>query len=784
MVSTLPTFQMRTCDEAGEATMTFIAPLAFIVSAIFGASSGGYTQKTPRHDIKSSKTVVLDTSTLSKLEGSGLAFEDHMLEDKSPYRSDVLLTNDQLYFNSAAYRSLVDLTYFDEAPNLPTGDIHEIRTTLSGFNDDGAWASEQTRKPYRISEATFDAARPYLLEREGDEPRIFDPRWLKSPFARHQLIALVNRMDKRDFGHGRCGEIRLIYRLSYRTKTTQSTLPHFINVVRRWSDSKPCVEHGRSWMRLVENLETQSKSQQQRHDNLVRLLLESSDLHQIELNYQSVRFTSGYMTDLGGQAMYIQRVLRKKKSRFEPMPLENTPNVEALLESKHLLDILLNELKDPKNLHAIDQGTWVFPDKLEKANEVLATRSISWSTMGHARKINKPYARIFDGREGLLADIDYHQLDFIKNERGLIERLDNMTCMGCHQSGGTAGFHILGRANQNTSHSFNRQQFPVSPHLRDELMFRELYLDNVINNQENDSFRSLSAFRHDASLERGSLCLNHLGQNTFRESASCAHSTTCHTTVKGRDSIYGECVVTESGDHRDLYAGGACFEGTLIEYNRKQEHSSSSLVAFQDRFKVERKVHDNYGRGDRRKRYSCASPKSGAPLGRRGRQCSKAEETFKVFDELHPDNVSAEPERRPDYPNEICAHQGGRGFDACAAGSNAGACLEKLVARAMLDTCNADRLCREDYICQQIPRYDLSAREPYERTKKGIRVNKASPGDIDSKIIEDLHRDDVGFCVPTYFLFNMRVDGHPDPMSGLSQKLRYPKKLAPLRGQL
>ena len=28
-------------------------------------------------------------------------------------------------------------------------------------------------------------------------------------------------------------------------------------------------------------------------------------------------------------------------------------------------------------------------------------------------------------------------------------------------------------------------------------------------------------------------------------------------------------------------------------------------------------------------------------------------------------------------------------------------------------------------------------------------------------------RDRVGFCSPTYFLFQMRLDGHPDPVRGL-----------------
>ena len=55
-------------------------------------------------------------------------------------------------------------------------------------------------------------------------------------------------------------------------------------------------------------------------------------------------------------------------------------------------------------------------------------------------------------------------------------------------------------------------------------------------------------------------------------------------------------------------------------------------------------------------------------------------------------------------------------------------------------SCDADRLCREDFMCQSLP----------ADVPDAARV-----------------RDRVGFCSPTYFLFQMRLDGHPDPLRGL-----------------
>ena len=60
----------------------------------------------------------------------------------------------------------------------------------------------------------------------------------------------------------------------------------------------------------------------------------------------------------------------------------------------------------------------------------------------------------------------------------------------------------------------------------------------------------------------------------------------------------------------------------------------------------------------------------------------------------------------------------------------------------MVDSCHVDRFCREDYICQALP-YQL----------KGVDTEKG-------KAIVDAG---VGFCTPTYFVFQLRLDGHPIP---------------------
>jgi len=68
--------------------------------------------------------------------------------------------------------------------------------------------------------------------------------------------------------------------------------------------------------------------------------------------------------------------------------------------------------------------------------------------------------------------------------------------------------------------------------------------------------------------------------------------------------------------------------------------------------------------------------------------------------------------------------------------------LDSIVARGMVDSCHAGRFCREDYICQVLP-YQLNGVD----TDKGKAISDAG----------------VGFCTPTYFVFQLRLDGHPIP---------------------
>ena len=396
--------------------------------------------------------------------------------------------------------------------------------------------------------------------------------------------------------------------------------------------------------------------------------------------------------------------------------------------------------------------------------------------MGRARSANKPYSRLFQGKRALLESIDISNLKYIRNHDALVERLNNLTCMGCHQSSGTAGYHMLGYADEHYSHHFNRQQLPMSPHAYAETVRRTAYVKALASGKTPDRFRPHSNFTAanwsstDAipafePVSVGGMCAT---TKAFAGAASCTASLTCQQTVTSKTVplLFGECV-TKGGK---APSGSVCWKGEVSEVlslpRDRAPLLSYNLFSFQDKWKFGGSTYT----GNEVSSLKCVLPKSGAPLGRASRKCTLAEESFTDID------------ARSSVPKELCANQGGNGFDLCAATGNSGACLEARVIRGMLDTCSPSRSCREDYICQKIPDYNRISAEKYGSLKNGKRVNRSSPDRIDVGALRSLHEAETGFCVPTYFLFNMRLDGHPSPVTGSPPGEPSIEHTAPMRG--
>ncbi|WP_342359947.1 hypothetical protein [Terrarubrum flagellatum] len=565
--------------------------------------------------------------------------------------------------------------------------------------------------------------RPLFEVTDGNVGRVIDLRWLRSPYARMRLVGVVNRLDKRDFDDVEsCGETRLIYRMAYTIadpafpKPLSSRMPFNLNVVYRVAKPQggDCAAAARAWIPERRISDTKEKLSFLRNGPLDRARL---TLKQIELNAQIVRFPSGQETEFGGQAAYVLRIFRADLTggalKLTPRPLENTPDLAKLAADQALRARLIDYLAS--HTDAIDRGVFTIPE------EFLATKAISYSTFGSARLANHPYAQLL--KDSDLAKANFEKTSFIKTPKAMIERLDNASCTGCHQSNATAGFHFIGFDDGATS-NLNLLKTAVSPHFYADEKRRDAYVRAVAAGREPNRFRPLSSTppaewngvadgppRY-APAAAGMACVADSAKGAFANGWNCGGGLSCTTLgANGKVPIeFGQCSLT---DEKKIFAGHACFVGEIV----------NGPVPYNDRFKILRQIN-SFAPKPTQTQYNCRPPKIGVPAGLAYRQCTEDDKNFRGF------TANGKP------PPEICGLAGGKLFDDCVATNNFNKCLRASVVRGERPACGRDIFCREDYMCQGIP----------DDTPGVERVK------------------DYGFCSPTYFLFQMRIDGHPDPL--------------------
>jgi hypothetical protein len=474
-----------------------------------------------------------------------------------------------------------------------------------------------------------------------------------------------------------------------------------------------------------------------------------SRLKQIELNMQIVRFSSGDKTDFGGQAIYLFRIWEPSPNGgFQEQPLENTPDVVAIQKDASLRQSLTDQLSDPKNFARIDQGVFQLENT---AGRMLAKKALSFSTTGRARLANKPFTFLFAGGGDKFQNLPFASAEFVKSPAGMVERMNNMSCIGCHQSNGVAGFHMLGRHFELDTKT-NRTAVPFSPHFYEEKLRRARYLDKLVRGEEPDRFRLHSMFPFWPATKGG------LGDICLPEGHDFARGIPCgdaklECVINVRNAAlpveFGECMLKKEFAG-GISAGASCREGKIENGMTVTDGLPFNFFAFKDHFTSPLPA-EHYGLPSEA---ICGKPKGGVPLGRVRKACTpdSAEGKFAFVDEL-----LASPHKDTEefnLPVDMCAVRGGSHIDRCAATDHVADCLKTAeVPRSMLDICMPGRFCRDDYLCQQLP---LEIAGTYRNPQDQALV---------SRRIVELNRRNIGFCVPNYFVFNMRVDGHPLPLA-------------------
>jgi hypothetical protein len=509
--------------------------------------------------------------------------------------------------------------------------------------------------------------------------RLFNSAWLRAQALRFELVGVVNRLDRRPFHQKACGELRLVYRLSYSTDRTGEPLASRLPLTIGLEFPMPapdardsCAEQAARW-RVPRGLAAEQLTEWLAGDGgpLRDVARSASRDLLIVANLQVVRWPSTIRPDMSGHAEYVLRAFRRAPDgvRFRPAPLENSPDVPRLRNNPALRRELLAWIFEEKNLARIDEGTALVPERF------LTTVDVSVTPRGLGRRANRPYRRLF--RAADFADLDLGKRRFARSPEALLRRLDDLTCVGCHQSRSIAGFHLLGDDDASTP-LVNSLREPTSVHLLHDLERRGRVLFDLGAQRQPDYARPFAERTRLSDGAYGAHC--GLGDPGFSD-WSCAAGLRCDAyDAPADDRVVGVCFPVTDGE-----VGDPCEVGTLAPNDNPHR--------------------DRVGHAAKRAcaRSGCIANRVGFPGG----MCTAACEDLPA-------------------PGACGAIAVLDAFNACIARREPFArCIEQHHTPTGLRRCDANMPCRDDYICA-----------------------RSTSGD--------------GICIPPYFLFQLRVDGHPN----------------------
>src|SRR5450432_3541274 len=210
--------------------------------------------------------------------------------------------------------------------------------------------------------------------------RLFDTRWLRSPAAHFELVAVVNRIDRAGIVGG-CGEVRFVYRLAYAMQNggapIASRLPMTVSfeMSTLGGEGQDCKSAAARWFAPSADrteLVTWLLSDKGPLSSVQRKM---ESLRRLAVNVQTVRWPSTVRPDMGGHAEYILRAfVTDSRKGLVSAPLENTPDVARLRHDSALRRDLVAWIKS--ELPAVDTATALLPDRF------LASRAVSVTPRG------------------------------------------------------------------------------------------------------------------------------------------------------------------------------------------------------------------------------------------------------------------------------------------------------------------------------------------------------------------------------------------------------------------
>jgi hypothetical protein len=516
---------------------------------------------------------ISEVKQLELIENSGFSFTEQIGSERSLQRLD------QLYLKNSAYRVLADTL---------TADLKKMQ------------------EENRYKQVGPSMKYPY---------RLFHAGWLKSSKSFFELAGVIKREDKAFRHNNSCGDVRLIYRLTYKDETINqySRLPMTVMFVRKVDGA--CAPN-----------------------TAISDLLKKSTLHDIELNFQSLRWPSSMRPDMGGYAEYIMRVFEFKNGKLVVKVLDNTIDLTKLRQNPKLKEELLSLLKTPEILKKVDNGSLILEEKF------LTKSAVSVAVHGLNRLANRSFDQVFT--EADFKNLDYKDLAHVKSPKAYLRKLNESTCLGCHQSRSIAGFHFLGE-DRDSAIEFNTIKIPMSDHFIRDQERRKSYLPGPKN--PNMGFADRGAQTKGKKNER---C--YVGNDPSFKNWICQNGLKCEPVgaIPGKE-YFGLCQ-----EEKNALAGDACYFGRVSQSRNAKQDKETEIV--------DKGCKNEFG---------CLRPSDGYPGG----YC------FANY---------CDPKLRS------CAALAVDGFNPCLAkGKPFKECLEKFTGSIEAGSCDRENPCRDDFIC-------------------------------------------------------------------------------------
>ncbi len=589
-------------------------------------------------------------------------------------------------------------------------------------------------------EQSLDPDANQVMHRPDSKNYRFHANLLRDAKSRFVLTGIVNRMDRAYRvvdGKSRlptCGEIRFIYRFTYdvdidgRTNVS-SRLPLTASLVlnaRAENDSITCADIAKRWQETGKKSSIAELRNYLRSDQGPLKYISPSQIDRIEFNFQLFRLPASLKPHWGGYAEYLLRIFNKNPTSgdFVEMKLENQIDRASLVSDPHRLQSFKSFLLTRDAITALDHGT------LDVPSDYLATRAISAAIGGGDRSQNQPLFDLVSDAEINQALKQYktatgHGLDTIKSSDAFRKRFNDLSCSGCHQTRGIAGFHFPG-ADAADEHPNNAVHIPGSPHFFGDIPRRKKVIDDFANNRLPD-FSHGFPDRPDPQFKTALA-----GTQLFGGWGAACYSGTDKSFSDWTCSSGLQCKVLYTSAHNPGM-------GTCVGRGHKQVGDPLEIgnVTYGHNYGDDAYLRTDPSGPSEPGNYQLPpipqpGPAAGAyavaAQGAHGGAGGFPAGMLWIFFRQDP-GEDAMCRRLP--PEATCGVLAGSGFNDCiAAGRPFPECL-RLTVPAGLRACDRAHPCRDDYICTA----------PY-------------------KELTDKRK--LGTCIPPYFLFQFRVDGHPE----------------------